>query len=167
MISENDVIHYRKMVLMQLDSLESLITDAYEDENAVEHKMMISDLNGQLKAYSRVLNMAESPVKNITFTMYGASDDLVELRGDMDEELGAYDVVRKFVMSEGTSGTIEYTKDGVWRINILKNASVIVNIVHPTEEEIEEDTNYTDMATFSGQVEWIIFDDGTIVYPNS
>lgn len=166
MISEEDVINYRKMVLMQLDALESINTDGYEDENAVEHRLLISHLDGKLKAYSRVLNMPESPVKNIIFTMYGASDDLIELEGDIDEEIGAFDVVRKFVMSEGTSGTIEYTEDGVWRINILKTGSAVVVIDHPTNEEIEEDTNYTDKALVSGKIEWIVFDDGTLVYPN-
>jgi len=163
MISEDNVIQYRKNILMQLDALESISTDAYEDENAVDHRLMISNLDGQLKAYSRVLNMPESPVENITFTMYGESDDLIELRGDIEEELGAFDVERKFVMSEGTSGTIEYTTEGVWRINITKNGSAIVNIVHPTQEEIDEDTNYTDKATFSGKIEWVVFDDGTLL----
>ena len=164
MISEEDIIKYQSRLVMQLDGLKNLDIDPHDDENAVDHQRMISYLEGQLKAVNRILNVPEEPVKIITFIMTGTSDDLIELDGDINDELGAYDVVRGFYLSDGTAGTIEYT-DGVWRINILVHGEVKVIIVHPTQKDIDEDINYTDKATFTGPVEWIIFDNGQIFKP--
>jgi len=94
---------------------------------------------------------------------FSADGMMIEPDGDICDELGAYDVVRNFVLSDGTRGTIEY--DGVWRINILESGSVEVNIIHPTQDEIDNDTNYTDKATFTGNIDWIIFDNGQMFKP--
>jgi hypothetical protein len=165
----SEIVEYRERLLMQLEGLESIDVDPYNDENAVEYQKMLSYHEGQLKAVNRILNISsDKPINHSVFTMYGGSDDLIELEGDISDELGAYDVVRKFFLSDGTSGTIEYTKSGVWEIKILKYGcdNIKVDIVHPTEKEIEDDTNYTDKATFSGKIEWIIFDEGTILKPD-
>ena len=90
---------------------------------------------------------------------------MLNLNGDINDEIGAYDVVSNFVLSDGTRGTIEYTDEGVWRINILEYGSVKVDIIHPTQEEIDNDTNYTDKATFTGNIDWIVFDGGQIFKP--
>jgi hypothetical protein len=166
MLSEEEVRKCRTYVMMQKTALSAIDVDPHNDEEAVEHKLMIAKNEGELKALDFVLELVkESIPKVITFKMFGYSDDNVELEGDISDELGAYDVVSNFVLSDGTRGTIEYTKEGVWRINILEQGNVKVNIIHPTQEEIDNDTNYSDQAIFTGRIEWIVFDGGQIFKP--
>jgi len=165
MLSEKEISDYRERVIKQLLLFQKLDIDPHDDENAHEHKLMIAFKEGQLFALNKIISGYDEPIKCLSFTMYGASDDLVELEGGINDELGAYDVVSNFVLSDGTRGTIEYTKDGVWRINILEHGDVRVNIIHPTRDEIDNDTNYTDRATFTGNIDWIIFDGGQIFKP--
>jgi hypothetical protein len=165
MLSEKEIADYREGVIKQLSLFQKLDIDPHDDENAHEHKLMIAFKEGQLFALNKIISGYDEPVKCVSFTMSGYSDDLVELNGDICDELGAYDVVSNFVVSDGTRGTIEYTHEGVWRINILEHGTVKVDIIHPTQDEIDNDTNYTDNATFTGNIDWIIFDGGQIFKP--
>jgi hypothetical protein len=163
MLSEEEIMDYRKRVEKQLSLFEKLDVDPHNNKNTLDYNLIITFKEGQVFALNNILDGFVVIKKNVSFSLSGTSDDLIELDGDISDELGAYDVVRKFVLSDGTYGTIEY--DGVWRINILESGSVEVNIIHPTQDEIDNDTNYTDKATFTGNIEWIIFDDGQIFKP--
>jgi hypothetical protein len=163
MLSEEEIIDYRKRAEKQLVLFEKLDVDPHSNENALDYSLMIVFKEGQVFALNNILDGFVVIKKNVSFSLSGTSDDLIELDGDISDELGAYDVVRKFVLSDGTHGTIEY--DGVWRINILEFGTVEVNIIHPTQDEIDNDTNYTDKVTFTGHIEWIIFDDGQMFKP--
>ena len=165
MLSETEIAEYRERVIKQLLTLQKIDIDPHSDEDAHEHRLMIAFKEGQVFALNNILDGFKVINKSITFSLSGASDDLVELDGDINGELGAYDVVSNFVLSDGTRGTIEYTHEGVWRINILEYGSVKIDIIHPTQEEIDNDTNYTDKATFTGNIDWIIFDGGQIFKP--
>jgi len=165
MLSDKEAIDYRERVMKQLLTLQKIDVDPHTNEDAHEHKLMVAFKEGQVFALNNILDGFKTINKFVSFTLYGASDDLIELEGGIDDELGAYDVVSNFVLSDGTRGTIEYTKDGVWRINILEHGDVRVHIIHPTREEIDNDTNYTDRATFIGDIDWIIFDGGQIFKP--
>jgi len=162
MLSEKEIVEYRKRVEKQLTLFQKLDIDPRNDENAHEYHLMIAFKEGQVFALNNILDGFVISKKNVSFLLSGASDDLIEIDGDITGELGAFDVVRGFVVSDGTRGTIEYTEEGVWRINILEHGSVEVNIKHPTQDEIDNDTNYTDKATFTGVIDWIIFDSGQI-----
>jgi len=163
MLSEKEIVDYRKRAEKQLLLFEKLDVDPHSNENALEYSLMIAFKEGQVFALNNILDGFVVIEKNVSFSLSGTSDDLIELDGDICDELGAYDVVRNFVLSDGTRGTIEY--DGVWRINILESGSVEVNIIHPTQDEIDNDTNYTDKATFTGNIDWIIFDNGQMFKP--
>ena len=163
MLSEEEIIDYRKRAEKQLALFEKLDVDPHSNENALDYSLMIVFKEGQVFALNNILDGFVVIKKNVSFSLSGTSDDLIELDGDISDELGAYDVVRKFVLSDGTHGTIEY--DGVWRINILEFGTVEVNIIHPTQDEIDNDTNYTDKATFTGHIEWIMFDNGQMFKP--
>ena len=165
MLSEKEIVDYRTSVQKQLLTLQKIDIDPHSDENAHEHKLMIAFKEGQVFAVNNILDGFKVIDKSVSFTLSGYSDDNVEMNGDINDEIGAYDVVSNFVLSDGTRGTIEYTDDGVWRIKILEHGSVKVDIVHPTQEEIDNDTNYTDKATFTGNIDWIVFDGGQIFKP--
>lgn len=51
--------------------------------------------------------------------VYGASDDLIELEGDIEEEFNLpYDENRVFlVVSDGTILEVRYTTEGLWKID--------------------------------------------------
>ena len=51
-----------------------------------------------------------------TTRIVGASDDLIEMYGAIDDEFGAYDVNTMLTFDNGVRLTIDYTDDGVWRI---------------------------------------------------
>lgn len=165
MLSEEEIMDYRKRVEKQLALFEKLDVDPHSNENAFEYRLMIAFKEGQVFAINNILDGFVIIKRNVSFSLSGTSDDLIELDGDIRDEIGAYDVVRNFVLSDGTHGTIEYTNGGVWRINIIEFGSVEVNIIHPTQDEIDNDTNYTDKATFTGDIDWIIFDDGQMFKP--
>jgi hypothetical protein len=90
-------------------------------------------------------------------TVYGASDDLIEVYGDIDEEFspfsdydngerqdGAY-----LTFSNGTILRIEY--DGIWRICPVLNATS-VSIQQCAEDDEEE---YSDKAVLDADIQWV------------
>jgi hypothetical protein len=165
MLSEKEIVDYRERITKQLLTLQKIDVDPHSDEDAHEHKLMIAFKEGQVFATNNILDGFKTINKSVSFTLSGYSDDNVEMNGDINDEIGAYDVVSNFVISDGTRGTIEYTDEGVWRINILEQGTVKVDITRPTQDEIDNDTNYTDKATFSGDIDWIVFDGGQIFKP--
>lgn len=52
-----------------------------------------------------------------SITIYGASDDLIEIEGDIRAEFGHYsDDEANLTASDGTCLRVVYDKDGIWRI---------------------------------------------------
>ena len=87
-------------------------------------------------------------------TIYGASDDLIEVEGDLEEEFQAYDTdgeCHYMGLSDGTLLRVIY--DGVWHINVLKHGEAKVDIV-PADGE--DDDNYSDHAMLEGDFTWIV-----------
>lgn len=85
-------------------------------------------------------------------TLYGYSDDLIELDGDISEE---------FNPAKGTDGDLVAFSNGVvlriryrtcWRIELVHGQG-LVEIVPCPEDDPE---NYSDRATITGPVEWVI-----------
>ena len=165
MMNEQEIQNYLDRLLMQKNMFSKVDIDPYnEEEDVHEYKQIIAEHDGQINALNRVLGKIKPVEKrNIKFMMFGYSDDNIEIEGDIREEIGSYDRENEFFLSDGTTGTIEYTNEGVWRIKILTTTpSVNVTIIHPTQFEIDADTNYTDKAMFTGDIEWIMFDSGTL-----
>lgn len=165
MLNEQQVLNYLNSLITQRNVLLKSETDPYEDEYAHENKELLSEYNGKIVALNCVLEILKPVIKRvIKFTMCGASDDLIELEGDISDEIGAYnDTPMNFYLSDGTVGSIEYTGDGVWEIKILIKSITDVNIIHPTQFEIDADTNYTDKAEFTGSIDWILFENGKLI----
>lgn len=94
-----------------------------------------------------------------TITITGASDDLVEIGGDVREEWGYYlddeERGRLIAVSDGSVFRIEYAKDGIWRVNRLIAGTARMTKV---EGDVEADTN--DVVTLVGDVRWVVFGTG-------
>lgn len=54
-------------------------------------------------------------------TIYGCSDDLVEVEGDLAEEFNGDDVT--LVFGDGTHIHAQYQRDGCWRIDRIKEGT--------------------------------------------
>lgn len=88
-----------------------------------------------------------------TITIYGASDDLLEIEGDISEEFGCYDIEEGVVaVSDGTLLSVRY--DGCWRINRLAVGSATYE--HVPAGPMDSDS-HSDRVTLAGDIAWVVF----------
>lgn len=95
--------------------------------------------------------------------IYGASDDLIEVAGDLSEEFTAnYDKPTAVRLSNGVTLTFEYTDDGVWRIEQAAGPIAAVEIFGERGEDTpgprdDEDgcPNYSMKAVVDEPLSWI------------
>lgn len=87
--------------------------------------------------------------------IHGASDDLIEIDGDIREEFNPpYDAEHSLVAcSNGVLLRIAYTDDGdgIWRITPLLGADQVSIWQCPLDDE----ESYSDIATISGPLVWV------------
>lgn len=85
-----------------------------------------------------------------TVTIYGASDDLIEVDGDISDECDG----GLLVFSDGTVLNVAYTEEGVWRITPIAKGSARMEKV---EAVSGDDGNYSDRVTLTGDLKWVVF----------
>lgn len=94
----------------------------------------------------------------MAITITGASDDLIEVDGDISEEFPyqkpgyGQPTGDLLAFSDGTILRIEFTRDGVWRITPVVRGAAALTIEQAPEGD---DNNYTDRATLDGAV-WVV-----------
>ena len=85
----------------------------------------------------------------MTTKIYGQSDDLIEFRGDIDDEIGAYKAKGKgILLSDGTVLECTYPKApglGVWGFKVLRAGSLFDRIEECNDEDAEV---YSDVVFF-------------------
>lgn len=93
----------------------------------------------------------------MTTKVYGASDDLVEVEGDIDGEVCKYETDDTdrgvlLVFSDGTLLDVKYGKSdlGLWGITLIKKGDLFDKI----EPATDEDDNYSDIAHFKDGLKW-------------
>jgi hypothetical protein len=92
-------------------------------------------------------------------TVYGASDDLIEVAGDISEEFPwqkrgyGQPPGDLLAFSDGTILRIEFTDAGVWRITPVVSGTAMLFIELAPEGD---DSNYTDKATLTGDISWVV-----------
>lgn len=96
----------------------------------------------------------------------GASDDLIEIEGDIREEFNCYDWEHPqyLAFSDGTVLSIFYSDKGLWEIRRV----AIGTAGYSKKEAIDnpEDDEYSDIATLEGDnIRWVVFGNG-IAYSN-
>lgn len=98
-------------------------------------------------------------------TIYGSSDDLIEIEGDIREEFTAgtqYDDGREgtggyLACSDGTLIEMSYKDDGIWHANILNKGSAFKeHIILPLDADPDGD-EYSDKIILDGKVTWILY----------
>ncbi len=82
--------------------------------------------------------------------VYGHSDDLIEVNGNIHEEFNGDDELLTF--SNGVLLRIRYDDDGIWRINVLAGRE---NVEVQTCVPDEDDRNYTDRARIK-DAKWVV-----------
>jgi hypothetical protein len=95
----------------------------------------------------------------MSITVYGASDDLIEIDGDIREEFPyagddhAGDIL---AFSDGTVLRIAFDLDrsGNWRITPLAHGSAKLTIAQTVEEDD------TDRADLDGDIKWVVHGTG-------
>lgn len=95
-----------------------------------------------------------------TVIVYGQSDDLVEIDGDLREEFGFFrpgdDAKPGYLaFTDGTVLSIAYDETGMWRINRLVEGGAAYSKVEATDP----DKNYTDRVTLIGDIKAVVFGD--------
>lgn len=89
--------------------------------------------------------------------IYGASDDLIEIDGDVYEEFGAWshDQDAQYVaFSNGVLLRIQYTDDGdgIWRITPVSGPTDSVTIAQCA---VDDPDHYSDVATITDPLAWV------------
>lgn len=95
----------------------------------------------------------------MALTVYGASDDLVELDGDFSEEISAIDSTTLLAFGDGTLLEVKYAIEGVWRIRRVFAGSAEYN----HDEDPGNDENRYSRVTLKGDLRWClasVVDDG-------
>lgn len=89
-------------------------------------------------------------------TIYGASDDLIEIEGDWNEEFSLYidgnDDDHFLACSDGTMIKITYEDGGKWRFQCLNKGSAFKEIFNCQLGELE---GYSDKVIFDGKLVWV------------
>ena len=95
--------------------------------------------------------------------IYGASDDIIVIDGQISEEVDAYsstDESFKFKTSKGTEGTITY--NGEWKITLTEEGPDFVKLIQAVGDDnihTENNTNnipsYSDILILDGDLEWV------------
>jgi len=95
--------------------------------------------------------------------IYGASDDLIEIDGQIIDEVEAYSADRepiKFKTPSGTKGSFFY--DGEWKITIDEKGTDFVKVIESvgddnehTEENTKDVPSYSDVLILDGDLEWV------------
>lgn len=89
--------------------------------------------------------------------IYGQSDDLVELEGDLTGEVSCFrsagDCGELVVLSDGTILNIQYGKPGkaIWKVDLLEKGSLFDRIEICTDEDGKP---YSDVAHFKDGLNW-------------
>lgn len=88
--------------------------------------------------------------------IYGASDDLIEVEGDITEEFNppyGDDNPCYLAFGDGTMLSVQYDKDGMWRINRLNEGTAAYSKIEATDP----DKNYSDVVTLEGDLKFVTF----------
>ncbi len=84
--------------------------------------------------------------------IYGASDDLIEVEGDVKGELCSDNSV--LFLSDGTILAVKYGKESlaVWEIRLVEKGALFENIEPCFDEDADR---YSDVASFADGIKWV------------
>lgn len=87
----------------------------------------------------------------------GHSDDLIEIEGDISDELSAThdsdDQGDLLTFSDGTVLRVIYNDNGIWRITLVAQGSTVMT---KDENPEDDDDRYSDIVTLEGDIKWVV-----------
>lgn len=84
--------------------------------------------------------------------VYGASDDLIEVEGDICEEFDGSEGVTYLAVSDGTVLSIEYGGKGMWTIRQIVAGTASFS----KHDATDVDDDYSDRVTLEGDIRWLV-----------
>jgi hypothetical protein len=98
----------------------------------------------------------------MTTSIYGASDDLIEIDGAISEEFNPGDEPSYLGFSNGVVLKVTYDDEGIWRIQPRANAHLVtIDFALGADADRRDDgsSGYSDRATIGGDISWVVFGD--------
>lgn len=93
--------------------------------------------------------------------VFGCSDDLIEVDGDIRDEFGRYAIGKwSFVVfDEGTVLRVGYAVDGTgnWRVERIREGEAQFNRVPAEMRQVEDPDEYSDVGVLDGDVRGLKF----------
>ena len=94
--------------------------------------------------------------------IYGASDDLIEIEGAINDEADHYDATNlPFTASDGTKAKITYNGD--WKFEVTVKGDKFLKLIpsvgddnEHTEQEALGCTSYSDVLVLDEGIEWVM-----------
>ena len=94
-----------------------------------------------------------------TLTIYGASDDLIEVDGDIREEFDSCEEDKAVLaFSDGTVLSVHY--DGQWTFKrVVKGSATFTKDEATSDEGKRPDGKpaYSDVVTLEGEIRWVVY----------
>lgn len=124
------------------------------------HMELVANMPFHAKMFTEAIEKTTVAAKEQeVIEVYGASDDLVEITGDIREEFSHYVSGPEpeplyLAFSDGTALSVVYDHDGVWRINQVAKGSADYEKTDGVPDSSGED--YTDRVKLHGSIEWVI-----------
>lgn len=94
----------------------------------------------------------------MAMTVYGYSDDLIELEGDIKEEFNVYidDAEPGYLaFSNGVLLRVVFDEDGIWRFTVLSDDSNTVTVKQCVVNNPED--AYSDVVIIKDSIKWATF----------
>lgn len=98
-------------------------------------------------------------VPTISIVIYGASDDLIEVDGDVALEGNGYDKSMPVLVNDILVATAEYGKGGIWRITPTEATPDSINVEHVPAAGVDEQyhpgtqyTGYSELLRLTGPI---------------
>ena len=83
--------------------------------------------------------------------VYGSSDNLIEIEGDLTRRYNVYGPPITLLFSEGTLVTFYYTPDDVWKVAVRIKGTLFYSIDICDESD---GPTYSDMVHFNDGLQW-------------
>jgi len=94
-------------------------------------------------------------------TVYGASDDLIEVDGDIREEWCDTEGGGYLLFSDGMVLTVMFSESGLWHVGLLKPGKGSFKKVrqadHSDDVTMKGPPSYSDHVEVEGDYEWIAY----------
>lgn len=94
--------------------------------------------------------------------IYGASDDLIEIDGEISDEHNQIDFSGKVICSDGTEAKLEYNDDGIWKFSLIEMGNKYLDLIESKGDDVPHThefarglSSYSDVLVLDDGIEWV------------